>query len=113
MPTITVACKLPNGLVLNLGDTKVVLKGARDREAVAGFGLTEVDEGFWSTWTTQHKDFVPLKKGMIFAQPKAASAAAEAKEKKDIKTGLEGMDPERPGANLKPEKYEGMPAAKE
>lgn len=113
MANITVACKLPNGVVLNQGETKVLLKGARDRDAIAGFGLTEVDEGFWSTWSTAHKDFPPLKKGFIFAQQKASSAAAEAKEKADVKTGMEGLDPQKPGTNLKPEKYEGMPPQKE
>jgi hypothetical protein len=113
MANITVACKLPNGLILDQDGKKVVLKGSRDRDAVAGFGLTQVDEGFWSTWTTAYKDFPPLKKGLVFAQAKEASAAAEAKEKKDVKTGLEGLDPQAPGAKLKPENYEGMPAAKE
>ncbi|OZI59940.1 hypothetical protein [Bordetella genomosp. 11] len=109
MANITVACKLPNGLVLDLGGKKVVLKGSRDRDAVAGFGLTQVDDGFWSTWATTYKDFPALKRGLIFAHAKESGAAAESKEKQDVKSGLEGLDPEKPGTKLKPENYEGMP----
>lgn len=108
MTTVTVACKLPNGLVLDLPDRPpVVLKGANHVDAVAGHGLTEVDSGFWEAWTKLYADFLPLKKEMIFAQNTERSAVAKAKERKDEKTGLEGLDPEKPGKGIKPENYEG------
>ena len=109
MSTVTVACKLPNGLVLDIPGAKapVVLNGANHPEAIAGHGLTEVDADFWAAWTKLYSDFQPLTKEMIFAQGSERSAAAKAKERKDEKSGLEGLDPEKPAAGIKPENYEG------
>lgn len=109
MPTVTVACKLPNGLIMDIPGAKepVHLKGANHEDAIAGHGLTEVDADFWDAWTKLYADFQPLRKEMIFAQGSERSAAAKAKERKDEKTGLEGLDPEAPAAGIKPENYEG------
>jgi len=110
MTTVTVACKLPNGLVLDLPDAKspIVLKGANHVDAIAGFGLTDVPIEFWEAWVKLYADFVPLKKELIFAQTTAKNTAAKAKEHKGAKTGLEGLDPNNPGGKLKPENFEGM-----
>lgn len=109
MSTVTVACKLPNGLVLDLAgvDQKFILNGAHHEEAIAGHGMTEVDEDFWNKWSQIYKDFEPLKKELIFAQGGERSAAAKAKEQKGNKTGLEGLDPKKPAPGIEAENYEG------
>lgn len=109
MSTVTVACKLPNGLMLDIPGAKapVVLNGAIHPDAIAGHGLTEVDADFWAAWTKLYADFQPLKKEMIFAQGSERSAVAKAKERKEEKSGLEGLDPEKPAPGIKPEDYEG------
>lgn len=109
MSTVIVACKLPNGLVLDLPgvEQRVRLNGSHHRELVAGHGLTEVDEEFWNAWVELHKDFEPLKKELIFAQKRESSAAAKAKEMKGNKSGLEGLDPEKPAPGIEPVNYEG------
>ncbi|QDJ35838.1 hypothetical protein CBR67_03765 [Bordetella hinzii] len=109
MPTVTVACKLPNGLVMDIPGAKepVVLKGSNHADAIAGHGLTEVDADFWEAWTKLYADFQPLKQEMIFAQGNERNAVAKSKERKDEKTGLEGLDPENPGHKIKPENYKG------
>lgn len=109
MSTVTVACKLPNGLILDIPGAKepVLLRGANHPEAIAGHGLTDVPTEFWEAWTKLYADFQPLKKEMIFAQGSERSAASKAKERKDEKSGLEGLDPEKPAAGIKPENYEG------
>lgn len=101
MSTVTVACKLPNGLILDIpGAPSVTLKGSSHPDAIAGHGLTEVDAGFWDAWTKLYPDFQPLKKELIFAQGGERSAISKAKERKGEKSGLEGLDPEKPGKNL-------------
>jgi len=102
MTTVIVACKLPAGLVLDLPgvEKKFVLNGAHHEDAIAGHGMTEVDAGFWEKWCDVYKDFEPLKKELIFAQGGERSAVAKAKERKGEKSGLEGLDPDKPGKGL-------------
>lgn len=109
MPKVTVACKLPNGVIMDIPGAKepVVLNGANHPEAIAGHGLTEVDADFWEAWSKLYADFQPLKKEMIFAQGSERSATSKAKERKDEKSGLEGLDPDKPAPNVEPENYEG------
>ncbi|CUJ66514.1 hypothetical protein NAT65_26045 [Achromobacter xylosoxidans] len=102
MSTVTVACKLPNGLILDIPGAKepVVLNGANHPDAIAGHGLTEVPADFWEAWTKLYPDFQPLKKELIFAQGGERSAISKAKERKGEKSGLEGLDPDKPGKGL-------------
>lgn len=109
MPKVTVACKLPNGVIMDIPGAKepVVLNGANHPDAIAGHGLTEVDADFWEAWSKLYADFQPLKKEMIFAQGSERSATSKAKERKDEKSGLEGLDPDKPAPGVEPENYEG------
>ncbi|MCG2596566.1 hypothetical protein [Achromobacter insuavis] len=108
MSTVTVACKLPNGLILDIpGAPSITLRGANHPEAIAGHGLTEVPADFWDAWTKLYPDFQPLKQELIFAQGSERGAVAKAKERKNEKTGLEGLDPKDPGNKLEAENYEG------
>ncbi len=99
---VTVGCKLPNGIVIRHGDKSVELKGWNDEAIYFGHGLTEVDKDFWDAWIKDHADFAPVKGGFIFAQNNFASAKAESKEKEKEKTGLEGIDPKKPGRGITP-----------
>jgi len=117
--TVTIACKLPAGLVLEMpkggpfNGRRVTLLGGRivrddngmpisDRTTPGGFGLTfGVDKDFWDAWLALHKEFPPVVKGAIFAMDKPADATAMAKEMADVKTGLEPKDPEKLPGNLK------------
>lgn len=108
MTTVTVACKLPNGIVLDIpGAPPVTLRGANHPEAIADHGLTEVPVDFWEAWTKLYPDFQPLTKEMIFAQSTERNAESKAKERKEEKSGLEGLDPKAPGKKLEAENYEG------
>lgn len=102
MPTVTVACKLPNGLHLDHMGKRVTLNGAHHKDAVADHGLTTVDKDFWDAWHAAHKDYHPVKHGHIFAHVQEASAKDKAKERAKEKTGFEGIDPKKPGNGVKP-----------
>ncbi len=101
MSTVTIACKLPNGLILDIpGAPSITLNGANHPDAIAGHGFTDVPADFWEAWTKLYADFQPLKKELIFAQGSERSAVSKAKERKGEKSGLEGLDPDKPGKGL-------------
>lgn len=98
--TVTVGCKLPNGLICELGKfgdedyRAVTLKGANDANVHGGYGLTEgVDESFWNAWKAKHKRLSFVQKGLVFAVGDIASARDHAIDLSAVKTGLEPLDP--------------------
>ncbi|MFT8655940.1 MAG: hypothetical protein ABF785_04520 [Acetobacter papayae] len=120
--TVTVICRMPSGIALDLYDEAdlkaraasvapvmnpptpketVRLRGARrdprfhpKENVMLGMGgRTEVDASFWEAWTRQNANFRPLKSGLIFAAAKEADAVAKLAERGQHRTGLEGLDP--------------------
>lgn len=96
---VLVGCKLPNGLICEMGRpgeesyARVVLNGANHSRVVGGFGLTEVSKNFWEAWHKKHKHLDFVRKGMVFMHVDMASAVDYAKERAEIRTGLEPLDP--------------------
>ena len=83
--------------------------GPTDKLLVGGFALTHgVDKGFWDAWLAQHKDFPPVVNGEIFAYEREASTKGEAKEKADLRTGGEPLDPSNWPAEFKAKVKEGV-----
>lgn len=93
---VVVGCKLPNGLLAQVGSTQVLFNGANSSKIVGGYGLTPVNKDFADAWFKQHKDFHPVKADLIFVQGDLLSAQAQADEQSDVKSGLEGVDPTSP-----------------
>lgn len=103
--TITIGCRLPSGIVLELpGKPHVHLNGqrqAQERSRIIllsedDYGLTEVDADFWAEWKRVYGGsgdnmFAPLKNGAIFEAKNASEAKAVQKELKNEKTGHEPM----------------------
>ena len=129
--TVTVCCKSPHGLVLELDELrheipsiggsgggpvpvwrpsgkKVTIRGSQADQptspnpgrTIGGYGITEVDKEFWDTWVAQKKGFPLLTNGTLFAQPSLDRAAHQARDQSSIKTGFEGLDPDRPAAGI-------------
>lgn len=96
---IWVGCKLPNGLVCELGTRddenyrSVRLNGANDARVVGGYGLTQVTESFWNAWVKKHQRLEFVKKALVFVEGDLDSARAHAEEESERKTGLEPLDP--------------------
>lgn len=57
------------------------------------YGLTEVPADYWHAFIKAFAGWAPLASGAISAGSTAPGAAAAAMERKDEKTGLEGVDP--------------------
>ena len=108
MANVTVCCRLPHGIIIEMGSKKVKLNGANDDPAVKSpiatiltdeaFGETQVDEQFWAAWSKEHANFAPYKSGAIFVAKDKASAKASVKDKG--KTGFEPLD--QKAAGVKP-----------
>lgn len=123
--TLTVGCKLPNGLKLQLyrteewqepvmgGGHRKAIRAVPESDAVSlngcaryvgkdaphpiqnGAGLTfGVDADLFAEWMRRNKDTEIVRNGFVFAQTKAADAAAQAKDHASLRTGLEPLDPE-------------------
>lgn len=110
MATITVGCKLPNGIVITTGGKSATLAGANSSRIIGGYGLTAVDKDLFEAWSKEFAQFAPLKHGLIFAQDKPAAAESQAKEQADIKSGLEPLDLSQPASGVEAEAYEGKAA---
>lgn len=102
-----VGCKLPNGLLAELGqrgDSRyqaVRLNGTNTARVIGGYGLTEgVPTDFITEWLNKHQDLDFVKKGLVFIHGDNASAEAQAKEMSAVKNGLEPLDPMKPGRGV-------------
>jgi hypothetical protein len=100
MGFITIGCRLPNGLILELpGKAPVTLKGQNSAQegrpiillTADDCGYTDVDADFWQAWKAAYKGFAPLENNAIFEAKNRNEAVSIAKELKDEKTGLEPM----------------------
>ena len=101
MTTVNVGCKLPNGIILELGEVRQLIKGANSSNIIGGHGITEgVDKEFFDAWMLKNEELSFVKGGFIFAHEKASNTAAEAKSKADEVTGFEGMDPTKKPAGI-------------
>lgn len=107
---IVVACKLPHGIYLDVGKQRIQLNGVMQSGRVhAPFfmapsnavGLTKVPRDFWEAWVQEHQEFMPFKKGLIFASDKKKKVLDEASEKTSLKSGLERIDPNKMPKDVK------------
>ena len=102
--TLTVASKLPMGIVVDHAGQRLLLIGSNAPGSVAGFGLTPgIDADWFASWMAANQDFEPIRNGLIFANAKPADAAAQATERTAIVDGFEGVDPTKPAPGLDPE----------
>jgi hypothetical protein len=109
--TVRIGCKLPNGLILEILEAgpgmfpapmgkRVFLKGSNstltakgENPLIARFAFTDVDADFWEAWMKKNKDMPFVKNGSVFMEESAKDAKAAAKERKDVPTGLEPLEP--------------------
>lgn len=112
MPTVIVACKLPTGLHLDLAGPpprRVTLRGTATPFGEppiivqGGYSLThDVDEEFMDEWMRVYASTELVQKSIIFVHSKVADARAHSRELAEVRTGLEPLDPDKPGKGLEP-----------
>ena len=98
--TVSIACKLPQGLTIHLKDGPVVkLHGAHSHYNVGGYGITQgVPVGHWEAIKKEHAHALWLKNEFVFANGDSGSVEDEADEKAGLKNGFEPIDPNKPDA---------------
>lgn len=100
----TIICRLPNGLVATVGKQTVEFAGAKTSElrAIHGaipegaVGLTEVSDEFADAFFKEFAEAAFIKNGAVTRAANAAGAKAKARSEGVVKTGLEGMDANKP-----------------
>lgn len=98
---VTVGCKLPNGLIMELGKVgdddyqTVRLNGGNDANIIGGYGLTAVSKSFWDAWMKRNHKLGFVKRAMVFVHGDIASARDHAQDNAGIRTGFEAIDPEK------------------
>lgn len=99
--TVSIACKLPQGLEIHLPDMPqpVKLHGFTSPFALAGHGITQgIPVDVWEAIKVRYADAAWLKNGHVFANGDPKDTNAEATERKGVKAGFEPVDPnELPG----------------
>ena len=112
--TVSIGCKLPNGLIIRFekfdNESKsyqtindIELQGANSSKIIGGYGLTDgVDADLFAEWLRMHKDDEIVRLGIVFQQTTPQRAADAAKERAGVKTGFEPIDPDKPGRQIEP-----------
>jgi hypothetical protein len=139
MALISVGCKLPQGLIMELGYEivpggvnklpeykRVVLAGANQHSVVTGSlrspspkdlrpGITNnVDEAFFDAWVEAHKATNIVRNGLVFKAKNAGEATAKAADIAQKPTGMEALDPTKQSSVKKfdPDDQGNIPAIK-
>ena len=105
--TVTVGCKLPHGLQLDVtkpGEPvrRFRVRGKNSATVIGGFGITEgVPKDLWDEWQHRNRSMDYVKRGMIFAMGDAASTRDKAKDLAELKTGFEEIDPTKAAPGIK------------
>lgn len=100
--TVTVGCKLPHGLIMELGEKKITINGLNTSKIIGGHGITEnVDKAFFDAWMEKNKELSFVKGGFLFAHTKPVNTEAEAKDRAKNETGLEPLDPAKAPKGIK------------
>lgn len=109
--TITVGCKLPHGMHLDIrhhGQTmkRVTLNGiytSKKGQLIipserGGYALTtNVPKDFFDEWMRLNKDHPAVANGLIFYHRQEASVVSMAQERDELQHGLEPIDPRNTG----------------
>lgn len=105
--TVTVACKLPQGLHIKLPEHGIDLKlhGAHSPYAIGGHGMTRgVNAAQWATveavFGETGMNAMWLKNESVFSMNKEQDASDKATDQKDNRVGFEQIDPRNPNNGL-------------
>lgn len=103
-PKVGVVARPPGQRVHIAGSARPVgvpLPEDAPQVVVGGYALTQgVPAQFWEAWLAQNKDAPFVKQKLIFAHEKAGNAVGEAKEKREVLSGFEGLNPDKPAPGI-------------
>lgn len=93
MSTVTIGCKLPNGIFMQHGETRVRINGWNNN-TIQGLkhGITyDVPADLWNAWKEEHAESKLITNGLIFAEESSKKAKDKAKDLKDQNSGHEQL----------------------
>lgn len=94
MSTVTIGCKYPTGVLLQVGSTTFPINGSNSSEIFGGHGITDdVPKELWDAWLVENKNHDLVTGGFIFAHEQRKEVKAEAKEKVKNATKAEAITP--------------------
>lgn len=94
---VTVACKLPQGLIVTIpGAPDVSLNGRYSPFAIGEHGMTQVREDTWEQIQELYAGAKWLTGEHVFALGDPASAKDKAEDRAEINAGFDPIDPEAP-----------------
>lgn len=99
MSTVTIGCKLPNGIAFKFGEKTYVIKGW-NQNAIdgVGHGITyDFPAEVWEEFKKVYDGSKLLKNGIIFANESARKTKDQAKDQKDNKSGHEQLPKPKKG----------------
>jgi hypothetical protein len=68
---------------------------------IGGYALTPgIDADFWDAWLKANADMDAVRNGLLFAHARHDHAEGMANEKAALRSGLEAIDPEKPGRGI-------------
>jgi hypothetical protein len=105
MSNVVIGCRLPSGLIIDIGPEHPTVELAGKRQAQEGLpiiilrepdcGYTSVPEEYWEAFKKRvGPDFAPIKSGAVFEAKDPKDAKAKNKELKKEKTGHEPLSQE-------------------
>ncbi|EUK19259.1 hypothetical protein [Commensalibacter papalotli (ex Servin-Garciduenas et al. 2014)] len=69
---IVIGCRFPNGVVVNIGNNKILLRGINDMsdqdkaKQDKNVGFTKIARPVWNSFLKTHKNWPPLLNGSVF-----------------------------------------------
>lgn len=85
--TVTVACKLPHGMLMQVGEETLHLNGCCEGNSSGDYGLTvQVDADFWQAWLVANKEHDVVMNGLVYviADTKTSTIKRKVKKKTDV-----------------------------
>lgn len=90
MATVTIGCKIPIGLVLEVGKERITLNGSNKTLIPEyGVGLTEVDKNISDQWFKENSHRSCVVNNLVFVEKTNESARDKAKDLIKVKSGTE------------------------
>lgn len=97
--TLTIACKLPQGLSIPMPEgPNLVLNGTHSPFALMGHGMTDVKAATWAIVEEKYAEASWLKNEVVFAMGDKESAVDKAEDRQKVNAGFEPVDPKAAAA---------------
>lgn len=79
---VTIVCKLPHGIIMQVGEKTLQINGCNGAEDNNNLGLTtRVAADFWQAWLVNNKDHDIVKNGLIYADTQTVLTKSRRRKK--------------------------------